>query len=69
MIPAGFPIGTITVSLFVANVTAGPAARPLSTSFCGLVVSADRKTSAGAACSILVSSADEESVVIVSFAP
>ena len=57
------------VSLLPANVTAAPSASPASTSFFGLVVSADRKTSAGAPCSIWVSSAEDESVEIVSVVP
>src|SRR5207344_276480 len=65
----GFPMGTITVSLLSAKLTAGPVVRPLSTSFLGLVVSADRKTSAGAPCSILVSRAADESVEMVSVTP
>ena len=67
--PAGLSVGTMTVSWLPAKLTGAPAARPLSTSFCGFVVSADRKTSAGAPCSILVSSADDESVEIVSVVP
>jgi len=62
-------VGTITVSLLPAKLMAAPAERPLSTSFFGLVVSAERKTSAGAPCSIWVSSAAEESVEIVSLEP
>ena len=69
VIPAGLSVGTMIVSLLPANVTGSPAARPLSTSFFGFVVSADRKTSAGAPCSICVSSADDESVEIVSVVP
>ena len=38
-------------------------------SSCGFVVSADRKTSAGAPCSIFVSRAAEESVEITSVTP
>src|SRR4051812_42290890 len=44
-------------------------ANPRSTNFCGFVVSADRKTSAGAPCSIFVSREAEESVEIVSVTP
>ena len=69
LIPAGFAVGTMTVSMLPAKSTAAPAARPLSTSFFGFVVSADRKTSAGAPCSIWVSSADDESVEIVRVVP
>ena len=69
MIPAGFAVGTMIVSLLPAKVTAAPAARPLSTSFFGFAVSADRKTSAGAPCSIWVSRADDESVEIVRVEP
>jgi hypothetical protein len=68
-IPAGLSAGTTTVSLLPAKVTTRPSARPASTSFCGLVWSADRKTSAGAPCSICVSSADEESVEMVTVVP
>src|SRR5580765_83466 len=68
-IPAGFAVGTMIVSLLPANVVAAPAARPLSTSFFGLVVSAERNTSAGAPCSIWVSSVADESVEIVSVVP
>ena len=67
--PAGLAVGTTIVSLLAANGTGSPSARPLSTSFFGFVVSADRKTSAGAPCSIWVSSADEESVEIVRVVP
>ena len=67
--PPGFAVGTMTVSLLPAKGTASPAARPLSTSFFGLVVSAERKTSAGAPCSILVSSADDESVETLMVVP
>ncbi len=69
LIPAGFVVGAMTVSLLPAKVTAAPAARPLSTSFFELVVSADRKTSAGAPCSIWVSSVADESVEIVIVVP
>jgi len=55
--------------LVAGNVDGSAAARPLSTSFFGLVVSAERKTSAGAPCSIWVSRAAEESVEIVSLEP
>src|SRR3954468_19944293 len=63
------PVGTMIVSLLRANATGAAAVRPLSTSFWGLFVSADRKTSAGAPCSICVSSVADESVEIVSFVP
>src|SRR3954451_20715813 len=66
---AGLAVGTITVSRFVAKGTAVPLASPLSTSFWGFAVSADRKTSAGAPCSIWVSSAADESVDVVSVTP
>ena len=69
MIPAGLAVGTMTVSMLPAKSTGAPSARPLSTSFFGFVVSADRKTSAGAPCSIWVSRADDESVEIVSVVP
>ena len=68
-IPAGLSVGTMTVSLLPANGIASPLAKPPSTSFCGLAVSADRNTSAGAPCSICVSSADDESVEIVRSVP
>ena len=67
--PPGLSVGVITVSLLPANTIGSPLANPPSTSFCGLVVSADRNTSAGAPCSIWVSSADDESVEIVSVVP
>ena len=67
--PPGLSVGVITVSLLPANTTGSPLAKPPSTSFCGFVLSADRKTSAGAPCSICVSSVDEESVEIVSVVP
>ena len=67
--PAGLPFGTMIVSLLPAKSTASPAAKPPSTSFLGFVVSADRKTSAGAPCSIWVSSADDESVETVIVEP
>ena len=69
VMPAGLAVGTTIVSLLPANGTRSPAASPLSTSFCGFVVSADRKTSAGAPCSICVSRADEASVETVSVVP
>ena len=69
VMPAGLLVGTTIVSLLPAKVTAAPSARPLSTSFFGFVVSADRKTSAGAPCSICVSRAADESVEIVSLVP
>ena len=62
-------VGTITVSRLPANLTGAPLAWFLVISFWGLVVSADRKTSAGAPCSIWVSRADDESVEIVSVVP
>src|SRR5687767_3309722 len=67
--PAGLAVGTMIVNLFAANVTGSPWARPSSTSFWGLVVSAARKTSAGAPCSIWVASAADESVEMVRTAP
>ena len=66
---AGLSDGTMTVSLLPAKVTAAPSARPASTSFFGFVVSAERNTSAGAPCSIWVSSADDESVETVTVVP
>ena len=66
---AWLSVGTITVSLLPANGIASPAASPASTSFCGLVVSADRNRSAGAPCSICVSRAADESVEIVRSVP
>ncbi len=57
------------VSLFVANATASPPAKPPSTSLAGCAVSADRKTSAGAPCSICVASVDDESVDDFSVVP
>ncbi len=68
-IPAGLAVGTMIVNLLPAKVTAAPSARPASTSFFGFVVSADRKTSAGAPCSIWVSRADDESVERVTVVP
>jgi hypothetical protein len=59
----------MTVRRLPANLVRAPAASPLSTSFWGLAVSADRNTSAGAPCSILVSSAEDESVDIVIAVP
>src|SRR3954447_16162084 len=67
--PAGLAVGTTIASLFPANGTAAPVASPLSTSFVGFDVSADRKTSAGAPCSIWVTSVADESVEIVSVVP
>ncbi len=67
--PAGLAAGTMTVSRLPANLVTVPAARPVSTSFCGLAVSAERKTSTGAPCSILVSRAEDESVEMVSVVP
>ena len=52
VIRAGFDVGTITVSSLRANTTGSPVVRPFVTSFAGFVVSAERKTSAGAPCSI-----------------
>ena len=69
VMPAGLAVGTTIVSLLPANGTAAPSARPLSTSFCGFVASAERKTSAGAPCSIWVSRADDESVETVRVVP
>src|SRR5262245_27783313 len=69
VILAGFADGTITVRRFPAKSFMAPSARPLSTNFFGLVVSAERKMSAGAPCSIWVSSAADESVEIVSVEP
>ncbi len=68
-IPAGFDAGTMTVRRLVANFVTGATAKPSSTSDCGFFVSAERKTSAGAPCSIFVASAVDESVEIVSVAP
>jgi hypothetical protein len=67
--PAGFAVGTMIARRFEANVTSEPDARRLSTSFCALAVSAERNRSAGAPCSIFVSSADEESVDTVNVVP
>ncbi len=67
--PAGLAAGTMTVSRLPANFTTAPDARPVSTSFCGLAVSADRNTSTGAPCSIFVSSAEDESIEMVSVVP
>src|SRR3954451_10196849 len=64
-IPAGLSAGTTMVRMFPANATAAPSARPLSVSFFGFDVSAERNTSAGAPCPICVSSAADESVEIV----
>ena len=69
VIPAGFAVGTMTVSVFPAKSTAEPSARPASTSVFGFVWSADRKTSAGAPCSIWVRRVEEASVAIVSVTP
>ncbi len=69
LILAGFAIGTITVRMFFAKFTGGPVVRPLSASFWGFVVSADRKTLAGAPCSILVSSAEDASVDMTRVTP
>src|SRR4051794_34657669 len=66
---AGLSFGAISVRWFAANPSAGPAVRPLSTSFWAFVVSADRKTSAGAPCSILISSADDASVETTRLVP
>ncbi len=68
-IPAGLSLGTMIVRRLPANGVMSPDANPPSTSFCGLVVSADRNTSAGAPCSIFVSSADDESVDTVRVVP
>ena len=66
---AGLPFGTMIVSLLPAKSIGLPEANPPSTSFFGFVESADRKTSAGAPCSIWVSSADDESVETVIVEP
>jgi hypothetical protein len=55
--------------LLPANTTAAPSASPLSTSFLGFVVSAESNRSAGAPCSIWVSSAADESVESVIVTP
>src|SRR5512143_866129 len=68
-ISAGLADGVMTVSRFPANGTTDPAARPRSTSVWGLLVSADRNTSAGAPCSILVASAVDESVEMITVVP
>jgi hypothetical protein len=57
------------VSLLPAKITIEPVAKPPSMSFCGFVVSADRRTSDGAPCSTLVASAEDESVERVSVVP
>ena len=67
--PPGLSVGVTTVSLLPAKTVGVPLAKPPSTSFFGFVVSADRKTSAGAPCSIWVSRADELSVETVSVVP
>src|SRR3974377_1893609 len=67
--PAGFAVGTMTVRRLPANFVGAPEARPLSTSFWGFDVSAERNTSTGAPCSIFVSSADDESVDTVNDVP
>ena len=67
--PPGLSAGTMIVRRFVAMTTAPPLANPPSTSLAGCVVSADRKTSAGAPCSICVASVDDESVDNVSVVP
>ena len=67
--PAGLSAGTMITRWLPANGVTPPAASPASTSFCGLAVSADRNTSAGAPCSILVSRAADESVETVSVTP
>ena len=69
VMPAGLPFGTMIVSLLPAKSIGRPMRNPPSTSFLGFVVSADRKTSAGAPCSIWVSSADDESVETVIVEP
>ena len=69
VIAAGLAVGTMTVSLLPANTVIEPEARLLSSSFWGFAVSAERNTSAGAPCSILVSSAADESVEMVSVMP
>src|SRR6516164_9723006 len=69
LIFAGFVVGVMIVRRLPAKLTGEPRARPFVTSFWGFDVSADSRTSAGAPCSILVSSADEESVEMVSVMP
>jgi len=59
----------MTVSRLSASVTTWPEARPPSTSFCGLAMSADKKMSAGAPWSIFASSAADESVEMLSVMP
>src|SRR5439155_18528469 len=66
---AGLAAGTTMVRTFPANATGLPSARPLAASLFGFDVSADRKTSAGAPCSIWVSRAADESVEIVNTEP
>ena len=67
--PPGLSVGVMTVSSLPAKTVGSPAASPASTSFCGLVVSADRKTSAGAPSVICVARAADESVEMVSVEP
>jgi hypothetical protein len=62
-------MGTMIVRRFLAKTTGAADAKPPSTNFCGFVVSAERKTSAGAPCSICVSRADDESVENVIVVP
>src|SRR5439155_2212785 len=66
---AGLSAGTTIVRTFPANETGLPSASPLPTSPFGFDVSADRKTSAGAPCSIWVSRAADESVESVRTEP
>src|SRR4051794_23434868 len=68
-IPAGSSLGVMITRWLPANGVTSPLANPPPTSFLGFVVSADRKTSAGAPCSIFVSRADDESVETVRVVP
>src|SRR2546426_227977 len=65
----GLSAGITIVRTLPANATVGPSASDLSVRFLGFDVSADRKTSAGALCSIWVSRAADESVEILNTEP
>ena len=67
--PPGFDVGTMTVSVLPAKFVTAPVVKPPSTSFCGLAVSAEAKTSAGAPSSICVLRALDASNDRVSVAP
>src|SRR4029079_191509 len=69
VMPAGLAVGTITVRLLPAKAVVGPVVRPAVTRASGFLVSADRKTSAGAPFWIWVARAADESVEMVSRMP